>query len=70
MASIKIKESVAELVGFISKLNRHERAELIGELLAIDEFREDLIDIAIIESRKNEPTRPFREYLKERGIKN
>lgn len=61
MASTKLEESAAEVVEAISKLKRHERAELIGELLAID--------IAIIESRKNEPTRPIREYLKERGIK-
>ncbi len=32
-------------------------------------LRRDLMDLATIEERKKEPSRPFREYLKERNPK-
>jgi len=32
-------------------------------------LREDKKDIALIEKRKSEPSRPFREYLAEKGKK-
>ena len=43
-----------------------ERESFLGELVKTKKYREDLIDLAIIEARRNEPSRPFREYLAER----
>lgn len=64
-----IANNVDELVKTIASLNKRAREQLIGRLLDLEEFREDLVDAAIIESRRCEPLRPFRDYLKERGIK-
>ncbi|HAX61597.1 MAG TPA: hypothetical protein DCX95_03425 [Elusimicrobia bacterium] len=43
-----------------------EKESFLGELVKNKRYREDLIDIAIIEARRSEPSRPFREYLAER----
>ena len=51
-----------------SSLSKSERHAVVERLLKDPEFREDLMDIAVLEQRKNEPSRPFREYLKERGV--
>ena len=61
--------SVNDVIKSIDSLTKRDRHKLIGKLLDIEEFREDLLDIALIESRKGEDLRPFRDYLKERGIK-
>ena len=47
-------------------LSQKERRAIVRRLLQEPEFMEDLMDIAIIEQRKGEPARPFREYLEER----
>lgn len=51
-----------------SSLSKKERQAVVERLLKDPEFREDLMDIAVFEQRKYEPSRPFREYLEERGI--
>jgi hypothetical protein len=43
-----------------------ERSSFLAELVKSRRYREDLIDLAAIESRRNEPSRPFSEYLEER----
>ena len=50
-------------------LKQSQKGALIKRLLEDKTFREDLIDLAIIESRRDEPSRPFREYLAERKRK-
>ena len=50
-------------------MKRSQKEALIKRLLEDKTFREDLIDLAIIESRRGEPSRPFREYLAERKRK-
>ena len=51
-----------------SSLSKKERQAVVERLLKDPQFGEDLMDIAIFEQRKHEPSRPFREYLEERGI--
>lgn len=43
-----------------------EKRAVIERLLQDGDFREDLVDIALIEKRRDEPSRPLREYLAER----
>jgi hypothetical protein len=50
-------------------LPKEARGEVIHEMLNIKELREDLIDIAIAQSRKRGPFRPFREFLAETSAK-
>lgn len=47
-------------------LPKAARRAIIARLLEDAELREDLLDVALIEQRKGEPSRPFREYLAER----
>jgi hypothetical protein len=58
------KATVEVFMAAIKGLPRAGRQELIRRMLADREFRRDLIDMALIESRRSEPARPFREYLK------
>ncbi len=47
----------------LESLSKSEKRVVISRLLEDEELREDLIDIAVYEQRKNEPSRPFSEYL-------
>ena len=46
-------------------LPRKEQHLIVQKLLQDREFVEDLLDIAIIEQRRSEPSRPLEEYLAE-----
>ena len=46
-------------------LARKEQDIFLSEILKDKRLREDLMDIAIAESRAKEKSRPFREFLKE-----
>ncbi len=46
-------------------LPKTERKQVVHRLLRDSEFMEDLLDIALADSRRAEPTRPFEEYLAE-----
>jgi len=50
-------------------LPKAEQQEVVSRLVAEEEFREDLLDIAVCEERRNEPARAFRSYLEERTRK-
>jgi hypothetical protein len=50
-------------------LSTPERRAVVERLLQDRDFREDLIDIALIEERRSEPSRTLREYLAERQYK-
>lgn len=43
-------------------LSKKERAVIMERLLADSEFREDLIDLAILKQRAKEPSRSIEEY--------
>ncbi len=46
-------------------LPRKEQQAVLQRLLKDKNLRRDLIDLAVIESRRREPARPLREYLSE-----
>jgi len=48
-------------------LARKEQDIFFSEILKDKRLREDLIDIAIAESRAKDKGRPFRDFLKEHG---
>lgn len=47
-------------------LPKKERQSFVEKLLKDSEFAEDLIDIAILKQRKNEPSRLLEDYLIEK----
>lgn len=44
-----------------------EKRAVIQHIIRDENLRRDLMDLSIIEERRNEPARPLREYLKEKG---
>ncbi len=48
-------------------LERKEQDIFLSEILKDKRLREDLIDIAIAESRAKDKSRPFRDFLKEQN---
>ena len=50
-------------------LPKKERAAVVERMLRDKEFMEDLIDIAIIEQRRKEPSRSLDEYLADKRKK-
>jgi hypothetical protein len=63
-------EKLAE--GFLTairSLPKRDRQLIILGLIKDRNLRHDLIDLATIEERRKEPSRPFRDYLKERNGK-
>ena len=43
-----------------------EKHAIIQRIIRDESLRRDLMDLALIEERRNEPERPLREYLKEK----
>ena len=59
-------EATAEIFWTAFKvLPRAEQQAILRRLLQNENLRHDLIDLALIEERKDEPAQPLREYLKE-----
>ena len=64
---MKAVESRAEVyLMALQSLSKAERKAVIARLLEDIKLREDILDLALIEQRQGEPSRPFREYLAER----
>jgi len=64
----KPEKKLAEgLLTAIRSLPKHERELVLLGLVKDRTLRRDLMDLAVIEERRNEPSRPFREYLNKRG---
>jgi hypothetical protein len=49
-------------------LPKKEREAVLARLVEDKAFREDLLDLALIAKRRQEPSRPFREFLAENGL--
>lgn len=47
-------------------LSRQEQAAVLRRVVADERLRQDLMDLALIEERRAETSRPLREYLAER----
>lgn len=60
-------ESRAEIyLMALQSLSKAEREAVISRLLEDASLREDILDLALIRKRQEEPSRPFKEYLAER----
>ena len=44
-------------------LPKAERDQVLSRIIENKRLREDLVDLAIVEERKNEPKRPFRDFV-------
>lgn len=64
------KESETAQVFMIAfkAMSENDRSDFLAMLAKERELLEDLYDMALIEQRKDEPERPFREFLKEKGL--
>ncbi|MCL4501765.1 MAG: hypothetical protein M1438_07895 [Deltaproteobacteria bacterium] len=61
------EEARAEVFWMAFKgLPKKEKQLVVQKLLQDQEFMEDLMDIAVIEQRRSEPSRPLKKYLTER----
>ncbi|MBI2487374.1 MAG: hypothetical protein HYW01_10555 [Deltaproteobacteria bacterium] len=61
------KEAKAEIFWMVFKgLTKKEKKFVIEKMLKDKELMEDLIDIAIIEQRRKEPSHSLEDYLGER----
>ena len=64
---MKNAEATAEgFVAVLKALPKTERDAVIVRLAHDEEIAQDLLDLATIEQRRDEPVRPFREYLSEK----
>ena len=60
-------EAVAEVfLTAIRSLPKREREQILAGLVRDRHLRQDLMDLAVIEERRKEPSRNFRQYLKAR----
>ena len=61
---MKTAQSRAEIyLMALQSLSKAEKKAVITRLLEDDSLREDILDLALIEQRRGESSRPFREYL-------
>ncbi len=64
---MKAVESRAEVyLMALQSLSKAEKEAVIARLLEDTKLREDILDLALIQQRQGEPTRPFTDYLAER----
>jgi hypothetical protein len=46
-----------------------EKRAVLQHIILDENLRRDLVDLSLIEERRNEPGRPLRDYLKEKAKK-
>ncbi len=64
---MKTAQSRAEIyLMALQSLSKMEKKAVITRLLEDDSLREDILDLALIQQRQGESSRPFRDYLAER----
>ena len=49
----------------LESLSAAEKKKIIARLLEDENLREDILDVALIQRRRGEPSRPLGEYLAE-----
>jgi len=63
---MKAVESRAEVyLMALQSLSKAEKEAVIARLLEDTKLREDILDLALIQQRQGEPSRPFTDYLAE-----
>ncbi len=64
---MKAAQSRAEVyLMALQSLSKAEKKAVITRLLEDDNLREDILDLALIQQRQGESSRPFGEYLADR----
>ena len=65
---MKAVESKAEIyLMALQSLSKSEREAVVARLLEDPALREDIMDLLTVYQRQGEPSRPFKEYLKNIG---
>jgi len=65
---VKTAQSRAEIyLMALESLSKAGKKAVITRLLEDDSLREDILDLALIQKRQGEPSRPFGDYLAEQG---
>jgi hypothetical protein len=49
-------------------LPKKERQAVLALIADDEEVREDILDLAVLAQRRDEPSRPFRDFLAEKGL--
>ena len=63
---VKAAQSRAEIyLMALQSLSKAEKKAVITRLLEDNNLREDVLDLALIQQRQGESSRPFRDYLAE-----
>lgn len=66
---MKTTQSKAEIyLMALDSLSQADKKAVITRLLEDENIREDILDIALIQKRRGESSRPFREYLAESEV--
>lgn len=65
--SVKSKTTAEEFFTAFKALPKEERDEVLVRIAGDRSLRCDLLDLATIAERQQEPSRPFDEYVAERG---
>jgi hypothetical protein len=61
-------EATAEVfLTALRALPDEERQSVLAHIVEDEEWQEDIKDLAIFAQRRNEPSRPFRDFLGEHG---
>ena len=65
--SVKSKATAEVFFTAFQALAKEERDEVLVRIAGDRSLRRDLLDLATIAERQQEPSRPFHDYLGERG---
>lgn len=65
--SVKSKATAEIFLTAFKALPKEERDEVLARIAGDRSMRRDLLDLATIAERQQESSRPFHEYLDERG---
>ncbi len=61
---MRSQDAIAEVfLTALKGLSKEDREAVLARIASDKNLAEDLLDLALIESRRDEPSRPFREFL-------
>ena len=61
---MRSQDAIAEVfITALKGLSKEDREAVLAGIASDKSLAEDLLDLALIESRRDEPSRPFREFL-------
>jgi len=64
---MRSQDAIAEVfLTALKGLSKEDREAVLAGIASDKSLAEDLLDLALIESRRDEPSRPFREFLSDK----